>query len=64
LLINAKWLQDLKILKPLGHLGFTPLNRFVLLPLTHVIFFLATTGESEITILAVAETGAKVSVPP
>jgi hypothetical protein len=54
----------LLILNPLGHFGFTPLTRFVLLPLTQVIVFLATTGEPAITIFAVAETGAKVAVPP
>jgi hypothetical protein len=36
----------------------------VLLPLTQVIVFLATTGDPAITIFAVAETGAKVAVPP
>ena len=50
--------------KPVGHFGLTPLTRFMLLPLTQVIVFLATTGEPAITMFAVAETGAKVAVPP
>ena len=54
----------LLILNPIGHFGFTPITRFVLLPFTQVIVFLATTGDPAITIIAAAETGAKVAVPP
>ena len=51
-------------MNPFGHFGLTPLTRFVLLPLTQVIDFLATTGEPTIKMFEVTETGSTLAVPP